>query len=71
MGKMKELFTLQEEMFDTTQKMMENYTLRKKDIYQRYLVRLEELNYEYEAIAKQKYIPEIDMVKYYEKLWSF
>lgn len=71
MGKMKELFTLQEEMFDTTQKMMENYTLRKKDIYQRYLVRLEELNYEYEAISKQKYIPEIDMVKYYEKLWSF
>lgn len=71
MGKMKELFTLQEEMFDTVEKMMDTYTLRKKDIYQRYLVRLEELNYEYEAISKQKYIPEIDMVKYYEKLWSF
>ncbi len=71
LGSTKEMFIIENEMFETVREMYEAKAAWDKRTYRLYLDLLEELNSEYEALTGKPCYPPTKMVEFYETLWKF
>lgn len=70
MGRVKELYILEEAMFNIRETLHHNLNFKNKTQYCLALEVMEELNNEYFELAGEYYIDQLTLLGYYEQKWS-
>lgn len=70
MGKIKELYELEDMIFQTMEGLYQSFDYRQKDKYKLALCSLELLNKEYKELTGRFFIDEVRILDYYKKMWE-
>lgn len=71
MGKVKELYKLEDMIFQTMEGLYQAYDYKQKDKYKIALASLEILNEEYKQLTGKLFIEQTRITGYYTKMWEF
>lgn len=70
MGKIKELYQLEDMIFQTMEGLYQAFDYGQKDKYKLALSSLELLNNEYKELTGRLFLDEVRILNYYKKMWE-